>query len=133
MSTIRGLAEVVLWVHDLPRSIAFYRDVLGLSVISPPERKNPIFLQAGPANIGIPQLIVLVQLPPDAAPFSKPRTLHHVALEIAPDDFDAEYARLTGLGFAPRSGEHPVLPSRTLYVDDPDGNEIELICTRKTP
>ena len=24
--------------------------------------------------------------------------------------------------------EHPVLASRTMYVDDPDGNEVEFIC-----
>ena len=28
-------------------------------------------------------------------------------------------------------GQHPVIPSRTMYVDDPDGNEVEFIC--RTP
>ena len=28
----------------------------------------------------------------------------------------------------PRPGKHPVLASRTMYVDDPDGNEVEFIC-----
>ena len=50
------------------------------------------------------------------------------ALELAPEDFDAEQARLTDLGFQLRTGQHPVLPSRTMYLDDPDGNEVELIC-----
>ena len=73
-------------------------------------------------------MIVVVQLPPDAGPFTPPRTLHHLALEVAPEDFDAEKARLEGLGFALRSGQHPVIPSRTMYLDDPEGNEVELIC-----
>lgn len=133
MTAIRGLAEIVLWVHDLDASVAFYRDVLGLRVISPPERTNPIFLQAGPAQVGIPQLVVLVQLPPGAPPFEKPRTLHHLALEIAPEDFDSEHQRLSNLGYPLRTGQHPVLPSRTMYVDDPDGNEVELICTSPPP
>src|SRR6185503_6172862 len=60
VTTIRGLAEVVLWVHDLPASVAFYRDLLGLPVISPPERTNPIFLQASPGTAGIPAMVVLV-------------------------------------------------------------------------
>ena len=128
MTKVRGIAEVVLWVHDLPASVGFYRDVLGLPVISPPERTNPIFLQAGPPRVGIPQMVVLVQLPPDSAAFSKPRTLHHLALEVAPEEFDAERQRLTALGFSLRTGHHPVLPSRTMYVDDPDGNEVEIIC-----
>lgn len=128
MSAVRGISEIVLWAHDAPATVRFYRDVLGLTVISPPERKNPMFLQAGSGTAGVPQMIVVVQLPPDAGPFTPPRTLHHLALEIAPEDFDAEKARLEGLGFAVRSGQHPVIPSRTMYLDDPEGNEVELIC-----
>ena len=41
----RGLAEVVLWVHDLDHSLRFYRDTLGLPVMSPPTMQNPIFLR----------------------------------------------------------------------------------------
>ena len=128
MAAIRGISEIVLWAHNQAAMVRFYRDVLGLTVISPPERTNPIFLQAGPGRPGIPQMIVVVQLPSDAPPFTRPRTLHHLALEVAPEDFDAEQARLTGLGFATRSGQHPVIASRTLYLDDPEGNEVELIC-----
>jgi len=128
-TAIRGIAEIVLSVHDVTRAVAFYRDVLGLTVSSPPERRNPIFLTAGPAQVGIPQFIVLVQLPADAAAFTPPRTLHHLALEIAPEDFDAERERLTSLGYAVRTGQHPIVPSRTMYVNDPEGNEVELICT----
>ena len=128
MTTIRGLAEVVLWVHDLPASLAFYHDLLGLPVISPPERTNPIFLQAGPGTAGIPAMVVLVQLPPGAPPFSQPRTLHHLALEVAAADFDALNDHLVASGRQPRTGQHPVIPSRTLYINDPDGNEVEFIC-----
>lgn len=125
---IRGLAEVVLWVHDLPTALAFYRDLLGLPVISPPERTNPLFLQAGPGTAGIPQMVVLVQLPAGAAPFSPPRPLHHLALEVEASAFDAARERLLAQGYGVRAGQHPVIPSRTLYIDDPDGNEVELIC-----
>jgi len=128
MTAIRGISEIVLWAHDQPAMVRFYRDVLGLAVISPPERKNPIFLQAGPGHAGVPQMIVVVQLPAEAAPFATPRTLHHLALEVAPEDFDSERSRLEGLGYALRSGQHPVIPSRTMYLDDPEGNEVELIC-----
>ena len=129
MTRVRGIAEIVLWVHDMAKSLAFYQETLGLERISPPERPNPVFLKAGELAGGVPQMLVLVQLPADAGPFQKPRTLHHLALEVAPEDFDAEKARLDGLGFQLRSGQHPVIPSRTLYLDDPDGNEVELICS----
>ena len=124
---VEGLAEVVLNVHDMARSLAFYRDLLGLTVISPPERTNPVFLRAGAATAALPALVVLVQLPPDAPAFAPPRTLHHLALAVAADTFDAALGALTRRGFAVRTGQHPVLPSRTMYVDDPDGNEVELI------
>lgn len=122
---IRGIAEIVLWVHDMAGARQFYEGVLGLQPIS--ERENPRFLRAGDPAIGVPQLVVLVQLP-SQEPFQRPRALHHLALEIAAEEFDAEHARLTGLGFQVRSGQHPVIPSRTMYVDDPEGNEVELIC-----
>jgi catechol 2,3-dioxygenase-like lactoylglutathione lyase family enzyme len=127
IANVQGLAEVVLFVHDLPASLGFYRDLLGLTVISPPERKNPIFLRAGEAGEGLPSLVVLVQLPADAPPFSAPRTLHHLALTIAAVSFDETKTALEARGFTVRTGQHPVIPSRTMYIDDPDGNEVELI------
>jgi catechol 2,3-dioxygenase-like lactoylglutathione lyase family enzyme len=130
MTHIRGIAEIVLHVRDKQAAVAFYRDLLGLEMISPPELPN-VFLKAGPGQAGIPQMIVLVPLPADAGPFVLPRTLHHLALEVAPEDFDALGEHLRANGFAPRDGRHPVIASRTLYVDDPDGNEVEIICAEQ--
>jgi len=127
VATIRGLAEVVLNCHDLAVMVTFYRDLLGLTVISPPERKNPIFLQAGESGEGLPSLLVLVQMQGELEPFVKPRTLHHLALTIPAESFDATMTALTGRGFTVRTGQHPVIPSRTMYIDDPEGNEVELI------
>ena len=128
MSSIRALAEVVLSVHDLPTSLAFYRDVLGLKVISPPEVTNPVFLQAGSGPAYISNIVALVQLPSDAPSFTAPRPLDHLAFEIDVVAFGAEQARLQNLGFEVRFGQHPLFPSRTMYITDPDGNEVELIC-----
>ena len=36
-SPVVGLAEIVLWTHDMERSLAFYRDLFGLQLISKPE------------------------------------------------------------------------------------------------
>ena len=124
---VEGLAEVVLNVRDMGRALAFYRDLLGLDLLSPPEQRNPVFLRAGAATAELPALVVLVQLPADAPPFAAPRTLHHLALAVPAAAFDAAREALIARGLAPRSGQHPILPSRTMYVDDPDGNEVELI------
>ena len=126
MTKIKGIAEIVLNVRDVGASLKFYQDVLGLKVIG---RPGPVFLKAGDPAVEIPQMVVLFPLPPDANEFKGPRTLHHLALELAPEDFDAEEKRLKELGYEVRYGEHPVVPSRTMYVDDPDGNEVEFICS----
>lgn len=125
MTKIKGIAEIVLNVHNVEASLKFYQEVLGLEIIG---RPGPVFLRAGDPAVSVPQMMVLVPLPPDTADFIKPRTLHHLALELAPTDFEAEEARLKALGYQIRSGQHPVIPSRTMYVDDPDGNEVEFIC-----
>ncbi len=128
MGLLQGLAEIVLNVRDQQVALQFYRDLLGLKVLSPLDRPGPIFLQAGPEQAGIPQLIVLVPLPADSPTFTKPRTLHHLAFAVNPTDFDQLAEQLQAAGLPTRGGQHPILPSRTLYTDDPDGNEVEFIC-----
>ena len=133
MSKIRGIAEVVIWVRDMERALHFYRDVLGLTVMSPPDFRGALFLQAGEAAVTCPQQIVLVPLPAGSPEFPSDRsqrTMHHLGLELAPGEFEGERGRLEGLGFEVRLGEHPFLPLRGMYIDDPDGNEVEIIARR---
>jgi catechol 2,3-dioxygenase-like lactoylglutathione lyase family enzyme len=127
MIEIDGLAEVVLNVRDTSRALAFYQGLLGLERISPEGAPGPIFLRAGHATGAVPSLVVLAPLPGDAPPFGTPRTLHHLALTIPADLFDSAREALTGAGLEVRDGKHPVLAVRTMYVTDPDGNEVEFI------
>ena len=130
MTSIRGLVEVVLVVEDIDRSVAFYRDTLGLEPISPPEL--PIkFLRIGPQRTGVPQQIVLIprQLAAEQ-PLVRTRAHHHIGLEVATEDYDRERQRLADLGFELRGGQHPFMPVDAFYLDDPDGNEIEIATWR---
>jgi catechol 2,3-dioxygenase-like lactoylglutathione lyase family enzyme len=132
VSALKNLVEVVLVVDDTERSMAFYRDVLGLEVISPPAARAK-FLRIGPGGDGIPQQIVLVPRSVaggSAASAERPRVLHHIGLEVAPADFEPERQRLTNAGFTLRTGEHPFMPIDAFYLDDPDGNEIEIATWR---
>jgi catechol-2,3-dioxygenase len=126
MSHIVGISEIVLWTADKEKSLQFYRDLLGLPVISPPELPN-VFLKAGEGQAGIPQMIVLVPKPADIQAKPSGYQLHHLAFELPPAAFDAQYEALVTAGYQPRGGKHPVLASRTMYVDDPNGNEVEFI------
>jgi catechol 2,3-dioxygenase len=125
---IRSLVEVVLVVEDLERSLRFYRDTLGLEVISPPTAPAA-FLRVGAPTDGIPQQIVLVPRTPQLAPASG-RRLHHIGLAVAPEDYAAERARLEAAGFQLRGGQHPFMPVEAFYLDDPDGNEVEIATWR---
>jgi len=134
MTTIRGLTEVVISVHNMEKSLNFYRDILGLKVMSPADIRGAVFLLVGEQQPDTaPQQLVLVPLPEgtDAFPTERVRRpLHHLGMEVALEDFDSEHERLQGLGFDVRLGEHPFLSLKGMYLDDPDGNEIELIAIK---
>ena len=133
MAKIRGLTEVVIWVHDMQQSLNFYRDILGLMVMSPPDFRGAVFLLVSQQPDTVPQQLVLVPLPEgtDAFPTERVRRpLHHLGIEVAREDFESERERLQSLGFDVRFGEHPFLPLKGMYLDDPDGNEVELIAMK---
>jgi catechol 2,3-dioxygenase-like lactoylglutathione lyase family enzyme len=127
MIAIDGLAEVVLNVHDVPRAVEFYQGLLGLERMTPEFQPGPIFFRAGSATSRVPSLLVLVPLPPESGEFTLPRTLHHLALTVQPEAFDAARETFRIAGVEVRDGKHPVLAVRTMYVSDPEGNEVELI------
>jgi catechol-2,3-dioxygenase len=127
MIQIDGLAEVVLNVRDASRAVAFYGDLLGLERMTPEDQPGPIFFRAGQATDRVPSLLVLVPLSSGADDFREPRSLHHLALTIPAAAFDDARETLVSAGAEVRDGKHPVLAVRTMYVTDPEGNEVELI------
>jgi catechol 2,3-dioxygenase-like lactoylglutathione lyase family enzyme len=130
LKPVAGLAEIVLWTRDMDAALHFYGDLFGLELISPPELPNR-FLRAGEGADGVPEMIVLVPHPDPASAFprEKPkRVLHHLAFRVEEGAYDQLKDRLAAAGLEVRSGIHPVLKGvRTFYVDDPDGNEVEVI------
>jgi catechol 2,3-dioxygenase len=122
------IGHVNLRVVDLERSLAFYRDVIGLSVTQQDEAS--VFLAAGDyhhhvaLNIWGPQA---GEAGADAA------GLHHFALRLPDTVALAEVvARLLRAG-------HPLLGATdhgvniAVYLSDPDGNGVELMVDRPEP
>ncbi len=127
---VAGLAEIVLWVRDMDAALRFYRDLFGLEVISPVEL--PIkFLQAAAGEHGVPEMVVLIPHPDRSGKFPTEkamRVLHHMAFRVDRSAYEQLQSSLSEAGLDVRSGVHPVLKGvRTFYVDDPDGNEVEVI------
>jgi len=123
---VKELGHLVLYVCDLERSAAFYRDVLGWDV-------------AFPVTLGIPAAaftsgrthheLLLIEVGEDAAsvPAGRRLGLYHFGLKVG--DSDAELravaatlrdADVTIVG----ASDHTV--THSLYILDPDGNEVEL-------
>ena len=127
MKQVVGISEIVLWTADQPLALQFYRDLLGLEVISPPTLRN-VFLKVAEGHAGIPQMMVLVPKSDEIKAKPSGWQLNHLAFELPEEAFEAQHAALVAAGYQPRDGKHPVLASRTMYVDDPDGNEVEFIC-----
>jgi len=80
---------------------------------------------------GIPEMIVLVPHPHKANYFPRKRedrVLHHLAFRVSRRSYDELQTGFIEAGVEVRHGVHPVLKDvRTFYVDDPDGNEVEVI------
>jgi glyoxylase I family protein len=121
----RRVDHVSFAVRDLARSLAFYRDVLGLETAPRPDLGVPgAWLQAGEAQVH------LIEVPADFDAGSPPPTLNplggHAAFAI--DDYDAALAALQRHGlevlqFGAAAGQ--------MWVKDPDGYVIELISVRR--
>ena len=135
---IRALGETVLRVKDLAAVKRFYAEVIGLDVLR--EFDGIAFLTVASGYGGHTQIIGLFHesMP---VPFPKdPRepvrleatSLHHFALEIDKGDFEAERRRLEALGLEVSIVEHRWCRWRSLYVRDPEGNIVELVCHDQT-
>lgn len=120
---IKSLGHVVLKVRDLERSVAFYRDILGMKEVARYQGAMAFFsLGSNHHDIGLMQLGTHAQdIDPGAI------GLYHVAFKVGDslDELRACKAHLEAhnVGIFGMS-DHGV--SQSLYIQDPDGIEIEL-------
>jgi len=124
-----GIDHVVLRVADLERSVAFYRDVLGLAVDRRRDDLGMIHMRAGPSLVDLVDVGGKLGLPGGAAAGAEGRNMDHLCLCIADFDADAVRAELEASGVPVgeidtrygASGE-----GVSVYLKDPDGNGLEL-------
>ena len=108
-----GVHHVSVNVSDPERSIAFYTDVLGGSV----RADRPDFGIGGAwIDVGSTQVhLIESEVPPNMG--------QHFAILV--DDIDSVVRELRGKGLAVEDAGI-VGPDRQTFIDDPDGNVIEL-------
>ncbi|HEY0947714.1 MAG TPA: VOC family protein [Opitutaceae bacterium] len=127
---VHGVLETALYVDDLAKSVAFFRDVLGLTPLVGDDTRFQAF------DSGARRVLLLFKRGGTLAPVPVPggvipphdgRGPQHMALAIEAGDYDAWRERLVAHGIAieeescwPRGG-------RSLYFRDPDGHLLELV------
>ncbi|GAD86055.1 VOC family protein [Nocardia asteroides] len=118
---MRGINHIVLFVADLPRSIAFYEDVLGFERLAEGFPGGAFLRHPGSAN---DHDLGLFQARTQAGP-SGSVGLYHVAWEVDTlSELAAVRERLTAAGALTGASDHG--STKALYARDPDGIEFEV-------
>ncbi len=125
---VSGLFEAHLTVADLGRSVAFYRDIVGLPVAYEIPERGAAFLWCGDPGTSMLGLWSLGSMPMGLA--------LHVAFRTALADVLDAPQRLRAAGIVPLSffGEETAepsvigwIPAAAVYFRDPDGHQLEYL------
>ena len=118
---IKELGHVVLYVKDIERSRAFYRDLLGFRMIA--SAPHLAMFSSGRTH----HELLLIETGQEPASKKSYNGLYHIGFKIG----DTEEELRTALHELERAGvtivgttDHHV--TKSLYILDPDGNELEL-------
>jgi len=121
MLTLRGIDHIVLRVRDMAEMTRFYRDVLGAQLVAWRPELGLTHLRAGASMIDL--LLTKNEI------IQAKSNVDHVCLRVEPFDADAIRSHLAGHGvpageIRERFGAEGTGPS--LYLVDPEGNQVEL-------
>ena len=123
---VKELGHIVLYVHNAERSAHFYRDILGWNAITEERPGMPI---AAFSSGRTHHELLLIEVGEDATPPPRGRRagLYHFGLKVGETDEELRDVLktlqdndVTIVG----ASDHTV--THSLYILDPDGNEIEL-------
>jgi len=119
------LGHVVFYVREMKRSLAFYRNLLGFELVG--EMKHPlnaVALTSGRTH----HEILLIEVGAAPPPQKGHRLgLYHIGIKMGDslDELQTVRNELNEAGvFISGMSDHTV--SQSLYLEDPDGNEVEL-------
>jgi catechol 2,3-dioxygenase len=123
---VKELGHIVLYVRNAERSAHFYRDVLGWNAITESDSKMPV---AAFSSGRTHHELLLIEVGEDAPllPRGRRAGLYHFGLKVGETDDELrevlETLKANDVTIVGAS-DHTV--THSLYILDPDGNEIEL-------
>lgn len=121
---VKKLLHTRMRVSDMDQTLAFYTEVLGLEVLErkvSPRGSHLAFLRVPNSE----ELIELCSFPP-SGPVTVPEDLVHLAFQV--ESLDQTIAALHQRGVRITDGPTTTSSgSRFLFIDAPDGYEVELI------
>jgi len=121
---VQRLNHAVLYVRDLDRSVAFYREAFGFEEISRIPGRMAFLRAAGSANhhdLGLAAVGANAPSPARGA-----TGLYHLAWEV-PTIADLAAARVTLANLGALTGQSDHGATKSLYGKDPDGIEFEVM------
>lgn len=123
---VKELGHVVLYVRDLERSASFYGDVLGWRRL---DGGTLPFRACAFSSGRTHHELLLIEVGPDAPapPTGRRAGLYHIGLKVGDtdDELRAAMTRLREAGVEIVGlSDHTV--THSVYILDPDGNELEL-------
>lgn len=118
------LGHVVFYVRELERSVRFYTDVVGLTEQGRIFSDRAALLSGGRTH----HELLLIEVGAAPGPAQGNRIgLYHVGWKIGTtlEELKAAYARIMDEGYSVDGiSDHTI--SQSIYLRDPDGNEVEL-------
>lgn len=127
MTGVEELGHIVLYVADVSRSAEFYGEVLGWQRLPLPGGAPVAAFSGGRTH----HELLLIEVGPQAQPIPRGRRvgLYHFGVKVgdSDDELRAVLERVVArpdLVTVVGTGDHTV--THSLYVLDPDGNEVEL-------
>ena len=120
----RYLGHVVFYVKDLERSLTFYRDLLGFTEVGRIFNGAASALTSGRTH----HELLLIQVGDVPGPQPGPRRgLYHIGIKVGDSLDELRHAKLElEQAGVPIDGMSDHTVSQSLYLQDPDGNEVEV-------
>lgn len=122
MFALERIDHVALAVRDVPRSVAWYRETLGL------QRRHedvwgdfPAVVCAGPTCLA---LFPVEADDPRPAPYRDTLAMRHLAFRVDRANFERARAELDRRGIEVVAQDHGI--AHSIYFSDPDGHHLEI-------